>query len=57
MNAYSQLYLNDAMCTLGEMLDYAVNDCRYILHEADISKFMEIADDVIEIRSKRRIQP
>lgn len=33
MNAYSQLYLNDAMCTLGEMLDYAVNDCRYELEQ------------------------
>lgn len=31
MNAYSELYLDDAMCNLGEMLDYAVNDCGYEL--------------------------
>ena len=24
--AYSQLYLEDAMCCLGEFFDYAVND-------------------------------
>ena len=25
--AYSENYLNDAMCAMGDMLDYAVNDC------------------------------
>lgn len=29
MNAYNELYLNDARCNLGEMLDYAVYDCGY----------------------------
>lgn len=27
--AYSELYLDDAMHNLGDMLDYAVNDCKY----------------------------
>lgn len=27
--AYSETYLNDAMNNLGDMLDYAVNDCGY----------------------------
>ncbi|MBP3620223.1 MAG: helix-turn-helix transcriptional regulator [Lachnospiraceae bacterium] len=27
MNAYNETYLDDAMCNLGEMLDYAVNVC------------------------------
>ena len=25
--AYAEIYLNDAMCALGSMLDYAVHDC------------------------------
>ena len=25
--AYEEMYLNDAMCAMGEMLDYAVHDC------------------------------
>lgn len=25
--AYEEMYLNDAMCSMGEMLDYAVYDC------------------------------
>ena len=25
--AYEEMYLNDAMCAIGEMLDYAVHDC------------------------------
>lgn len=25
--AYEEMYLNDAMCSMGEMLDYAVHDC------------------------------
>ena len=25
--AYDEMYLNDAMCAMGEMLDYAVHDC------------------------------
>ncbi|MCL2253901.1 MAG: helix-turn-helix domain-containing protein [Lachnospiraceae bacterium] len=29
MNAYAETYLNDAMNNLGDMLDYAVNDCGY----------------------------
>lgn len=29
MNAYSELYMSDARCNLGEMLDYAVCDCGY----------------------------
>lgn len=29
MNAYDETYLDDAMCNLGEMLDYAVNVCGY----------------------------
>lgn len=29
MRAYDESYLNDAMDTLGEMLDYAVVDCGY----------------------------
>lgn len=33
MNAYSELYLDDAMCNLGGMLDYAVNDCNFNLEE------------------------
>lgn len=28
-HAYSELYLDDAMCIMGEMLDYAINDCGY----------------------------
>ena len=36
MNAYSELYLDDAMSNLGGMLDYAVNDCGY-----DIETFFE----------------
>ena len=27
MPAYEETYLNDAMCAMGEMLDYAVHDC------------------------------
>lgn len=27
MNAYNETYLDDAMCNLGEMLDYVVNVC------------------------------
>ncbi len=27
--AYEETYLNDAMNNLGDMLDYAVNDCGY----------------------------
>lgn len=27
MPAYDELYLDDAMCALGDMLDYAVHDC------------------------------
>lgn len=27
--AYSELYLNDAMCNLGDMLDFMVHDCGY----------------------------
>lgn len=33
MNAYSETYLDDAMCNLGEMLDYAVNACGYDVDE------------------------
>lgn len=33
MSAYNESYLDDAMCNLGEMLDYAVNDCGYDLEE------------------------
>lgn len=33
MNAYNELYLDDAMCNMGEMLDYAVYDCGYELEE------------------------
>lgn len=33
MSAYSELYLDDAMCNLGGMLDYAVNDCNFNLEE------------------------
>lgn len=33
IHAYSESYLDDAMCNLGDMLDYAVNACGY---EADI---------------------
>ena len=29
MNAYSTLYIDDAMHNLGEMLQYAVYDCGY----------------------------
>ena len=29
IRAYSELYLDDAMQNLGDMLDYAVNDCGY----------------------------
>ena len=29
MNAYNEIYLDDAMENLGEMLDYAVNVCGY----------------------------
>jgi DNA-binding transcriptional regulator YiaG len=29
IHAYNELYLDDAMCIMGEMLDYAVNDCNY----------------------------
>lgn len=29
MYAYNELYMNDARCNLGEMLDYAVCDCGY----------------------------
>jgi len=29
MHAYPETYLNDAMNNLGDMLDYAVNDCGY----------------------------
>ena len=29
MNAYSELYLDDAMCNLGDMLEYAVCDLGY----------------------------
>ncbi len=31
IRAYEETYLNDAMNTLGDMLDYAVNDCGYPL--------------------------
>lgn len=27
MYAYSELYLDDAMCSMGEMFDYVINDC------------------------------
>lgn len=33
MRAYDESYLNDAMDTLGEMLDYAVIDCGYDIDE------------------------
>lgn len=26
--AYEEMYLNDSMCAMGEMLDYAVHDCK-----------------------------
>ena len=29
MNAYEETYLDDAMNNLGDMFDYAVNDCGY----------------------------
>lgn len=28
MHAYNELYLDDAMCSLGEMCDYAIRDCQ-----------------------------
>lgn len=33
MNAYSELYMNDARCNLGEMLQYAVCDCGYAIDD------------------------
>ena len=32
-NAYDETYLNDAMNNLGDMFDYAVNDCGYDAEE------------------------
>ena len=29
MNAYDEMYLDDAMNNLGDMFDYAINDCGY----------------------------
>ena len=29
MHAYNELYLNDAMNNLGNMMEYAVYDCGY----------------------------
>ena len=36
IHAYPETYLNDAMNNLGDMLDYAVNDCGY-----DVSDFFD----------------
>ena len=37
MNAYDEIYLDDAMRNLGEAIDYAVNIC-----EIEINKFMKL---------------
>ncbi len=29
VHAYAEIYLDDAMCNLGDMFDYAVNECGY----------------------------
>lgn len=34
MSAYSELYIDDAACNLGEYLDYMVNDLKYGIDEA-----------------------